>query len=93
MTGQPQPTAKEVRAKMIALHHELGNFQFYLAYQTVPPNWESDDYKAVSRVLELLERETKRMGLAVKKQEIDDAVIDSLKRAGFEPDQPPEGTV
>lgn len=84
-------TPEEVQAKMISLHHELGNFQLYLARQTMPPKWEGPEYEAVNRVLELLERETKRMGIAVHDRKIDNLVTESLRQAGFKPDEPPAG--
>lgn len=84
--GQPSP--KEIVAKMVSLHHELGNFQTYLAYQSVPPRWEGEEYDAISKVCIALEREIKRMQLVVKDQALDDMVRESLKKAGFEPDEP-----
>lgn len=88
MTTQQPITPEEVVAKMIALHHELSNFQFYLAHQTKPPRWEGEEYNAICKVQEALERETKRMQLVVKDRGLDELVRQSLKNAGFEPDEP-----
>lgn len=86
-----QPTAEEVKAKMIALHHELGNFAYYIARQSVPPKWEGDEQMMIQGVLLMLEREIKRMGIAVKSQALDTIVERSLKDAGFLPENPAEG--
>ena len=80
---------KEVQAKMMALHRELGNFAVYIARQSVPPKWEGDEQMMIEGVLLILEREVKRIGITVRKQTIDDLVENSLKQAGFKPDEPP----
>lgn len=84
-----QPTPEEIVAKMIALHAELGNFQYYLARQSTPPRWEGKEYDACSTVAMALEREIKRMQLLVKDRNLDSLVLESLKNAGFKPDEPP----
>lgn len=94
ITRMKQPTAKEVQARMIALHHELSNFLFYLAHNSgrLPPTAEEEDQKAINHVQELLERETNRMAIAVKRQELDGIVEKSLRDAGFPPDEPEDDT-
>lgn len=82
-----QPTPEEIVAKMIALHAELGNFQYYLARQSTPPRWEGKEYEACNTVAMALEREIKRMQLLIKDRGLDDLVRESLKNAGFEPDE------
>ena len=83
----PQPTPTEVQAKMIALHHELSSFQFYLAHQHKPPKWNDDEVKAVGDVLEMVERETERIKNFIRQKEVDETIKQSLKDAGFEPDR------
>lgn len=75
---------------MISLHHELSNFQFYLAMNSgvIPPTPKVEDSEAIAHIQELLERETARVGLVIKQRNLDTMVENSLKAAGFEPDQP-----
>ena len=93
---QAPMTPEEVQAKMIALHHELSNFLFYLTMnsKTIPPVANQEDYDAITYVQELLERETRRMGQVIqernKQRNLDTLVENSLKAAGFEPDKPKE---
>lgn len=90
MTEQQPMTPEEVQAKMIALHHELSNFMFYLAMNSkrIPPTPDVEDSEAITHVQELLERETRRMGEVIKRKNLDTMVENSLKAAGFQPDAP-----
>ena len=90
MTQQKPMTAEEVQARMISLHHELTNFEYYLRMNsgTVPPMTPKEDAGAIAHVQELLERETRRMGIVIKNKNLDTMVENSLKAAGCEPDQP-----
>jgi len=76
---------KEVQAKMVSLHHELGNFQYYNARNgSIPPKFEGEEYEAITYVLELIEREVGRLGQHIKQLNTDKAVIDSLRNAGVD---------
>ena len=90
MTEQQPMTPEEVQARMISLHHELSNFMFYLAMNSkrIPPTPDVEDSEAIMHIQVLLERETARMGLVIKNKNLDTMVENSLKAAGFEPDQP-----
>lgn len=78
---------KQVQAKMIALHRELGNFQIYLARQTKPPRWEGPEQESLKEVAILLEREIERLGNHIKNVNLDSLVEGSLRAAGFKPDE------
>lgn len=93
MTTQQPMTAEEVQARMISLHHELSNFMFYLAMNSkrIPPTPDVEDSEAITHIQEILEKEIARMGLVIKNKNLDTMVENSLKAAGFEPDQPTAG--
>lgn len=85
---------KEVQAKMVSLHHELGNFQYYNARNgSIPPKFEGEEYEAITFVLGLIEREVQRLSQHIRRENTDKAVIDSLRNAGVDVggDQPAEG--
>lgn len=86
-------TAAEVKAKMIALHRELGNFLFYLTMNsgTIPPHPNEDDENAINHVMERIEAEVKRVAVVERRNTLDDIVHTSLEQAGFKPDQTPPG--
>lgn len=76
-------TPQEVKAKMIALHSDLGNFTYYLdqnKYTTV------QDRNAITHVLLLLERETGRMDAHMNRVHTKEIVDKSMKEAGLAPD-------
>jgi len=73
---------------MIALHSELGNFQFYMAHKQRPPRWDGMEAGMVGAVLELIERETGVVQKAFRAQTLDTIVIDALKRSGFKKEGP-----
>jgi len=83
-------TAQEVRAKMIALHKELSNFQFYLTQNAniMPGDALKDNCEAIGTIQETLEREVARMKKAISKGVLDNIVRTSLEQAGFKPDGP-----
>lgn len=84
----------EVKARMIALHHELSNFLFYLTMNngTIPPSAPEDEADAITLLQERLEREVRRMQDVIARRNLDTMVEQSLKAAGFEPDKPEEPT-
>lgn len=81
-----QPTIEEIVGKLISLHHELGNFQIFMANKTRPANWNHDDVQIISGVLEMIEEETERLQKIVKDRKLDGIVLKSLEEAGFKPD-------
>lgn len=83
-----QPTAQEIVAKMVALHAELANFQYYLMHQTQPPSMEGEDYKACTKVAIAIEREVARLQKHIKQVAIDDVIHEAMKREGIKPDEP-----
>lgn len=85
-------TAQEVKAKMIALHHELGNFLFYLTMNsgTLPRRADEEDQEAIEYVMERLEKEVERIAKADRNHTIDELVLKSLEQAGFHPDSAPK---
>lgn len=88
ITYMKQPTPEEIVGKMVALHSELANFQFYLSRQSVPPRFEGEDIEAIKTVSIAIEREVQRMQAYIKRKAMDTIVMDALKREGFEPDEP-----
>lgn len=88
--GIKQPTLEEIVGKLISLHHELGNFQIFMANKTRPANWNHEDVQIIGGVLEMIEEETERMRKIAKDRNLDIIVLQSLKQAGFTPDKKPE---
>jgi hypothetical protein len=83
-------TANEVKAKMIDLHRELTNFNFYLGHnRNIDSGVVKEAEEAIIYIQEILEREVKRIGTIVQTANLDNIVRTSLEQAGFKPDVPP----
>lgn len=83
-------TAQEAQAKMIMLHKELSNFQFYLTQNAgiLIGDTLKDNVEAIELIQESLEREVARMKRAMNNAVMDTIVRTSLEQAGFKPDGP-----
>lgn len=91
MEPKPLLTAEDVKKKLIALHRELGHFQFYLAHRNgIPPMFEGEEHEAVNEVLALVEREVQYQARVIRENRIETAMERSWDHA-FPPVQtPPE---
>lgn len=52
------PTREQLIAKFIQLHAMLGDFQMMMARKTYPYDFKDPDSIAITKVLEIIERET-----------------------------------
>lgn len=81
-------TPKEVQARMISLRHELRSLRHYLEMNQAILDDPKGDLTVIDLALQILERETHRMGLVAEGKTLDQIVVESLRRAGIEPGEP-----
>lgn len=78
----------EVKAKMMSLKAEIVNFEFYLKMNKMIKSSEESAYEkgTIENIHRILDKEIRRLDQYMYKEGKDEMIRESLKNAGFKPD-------